>query len=277
MTLDAFLEASRADVARVAPRSMIYSVSGTRRSAALEGQLADGARYVQWSRERMMGCLELIFTHGVQHVIMPVITPSQFAEATPAYREHLWGWLDAGLAGEQALAEYARRGWRVRLPFYEALPPLRDAGARLARGTAGEGAPSLWAFVAPEHNFFWEQALSTGVLAGAGTAAEARQLLYGADIPPATLCIDFGKPVISPDLAPPFLAGVMHAYWTQKPGYSLDEGQWRRILYDFAFVRPTWREDKQGRAEEALAHEAVWRQEVVLGLGRRMGPFWYPI
>ena len=276
-SLREFLEAPLAEAATVAPTSMIYSVSGTRRSAALAGEQHQGKAYVQWSRERMMACLEVLFAHGVQHVIMPVITPSQFMEATPAYREHLWAWLEEGLAGPEALAEYARRGWRVRMPFWTALPQMHNAGERMEKETAGEGAPSLWVFVAPHHNFFWEQALARGRLAAAGSTEEAVRLLYGADIPPATLYLDFGKPVFSPDVAPPFLAGVMHCYWTQKPGYSLDEAQWRRILYDYAFTRPTWREDKQGRAEKALAHEDVWQQEVVLGLGRRLGPFWYPL
>ena len=63
---------------------------------------------------------------------------------------------------------------------------------------------------------------------------------------------------------------------TQKPGYSLDEAQLRRILYDYAYVRPTWKEDKRGRAQEALEHEDTWRQDLIIGLGRKLGPFWYP-
>lgn len=278
LSLEAFLAAPTTEVAAVAPETMIYSVSGTRRGAALAGKLDKGQGYVQWSRERMMDCLDLIFGHGVRHVIMPVITPSQFMEATPSYREHLWDWLEEGLAGREAVADYQARGWRVRIPFAEALPRLREAGARLAAETRAENARYLWAFVIPSHNLLWELALARlaqepGL---ARSAPEAIRALYGADIPPATLYLDFGKPVFSPDMAPPFLAGVMHCYWTQRPGYSLDEGQWRRILYDYAFTRPTWKEDKQGRAAQALAHEEIWRQELIIGLGRRLGPFWYP-
>src|SRR5690554_4744514 len=135
-SLESFLAASAADISGVAPPSMIYSVSGTRRSAALSGKLGEGEEYMEWSRRRMMECLDLIFAHGVRHIIMPVITPSQFREATPSYREHLWAWLDHGLSGPQALADYAARGWRVRLPFHDDLPRLSQAGARLARETA---------------------------------------------------------------------------------------------------------------------------------------------
>lgn len=274
--LEDFLHAPREEVARVAPVSMIYSVSGTRRGAALAGKLGDGGEYVRWSRAQMMDCLDIIFGSGVRHVIMPVLTPSQFMEATPAYREFLWEWLNEGLAGKEAMADYGRRGWQVRLPFAEALPRLQDAGRRLSRETKGEGG-RLWIFLAPHHNFFWEQALTSGVLETVQGVEEAIRLLYGDDIAPATLFLDFGKPVISPDLLPPFLGGVMHAYWTQEPGYSLTEAVWRRILYDYAFVRQTWRENKAGRAHEALQYEDVWRQGVILGLGRQLGPFWYPL
>jgi len=276
LSLEAFLEAPVAEVASLAPASMIYSVSGTRRGAALAGKFNQGQEYVQWSRERMLVSLDLIFAHGVRHVIMPVITPSQFLEATPSYRENLWGWLENGLAGPEALAAYRRRGWRVRLPFAEQMPRLRETGAAIEQGTAQESERNLWAFIIPDHNLLWEQALERLRQTPVNSTAEAIRLLYGADIPPATLYLDFGKPVVSPDLIPPFLMGVLHCYWTQKPGYSLDERQLRTILFDYAFTRPTWKEDKRGRAEQALEYQKTWSQDLIIGLGTRLGPFWYP-
>lgn len=272
-----FLAASNEKVAKVAPQTMIYSVSGTRRGAALAGKDTQGEEYVRWSRERMMVCLDLIFGHGVQHVLMPVITPSQFNEATPQYREHLWQWLDEGLAGPEALAEYQERGWRVRIPFGQELPRLRRASSSVERTTADESRCNLWVFVVPEHNLLWKHALVRLQNAGSPSPQEAIRVLYGAPIPPATLYLDFGKPVVSPDLLPPLLAGVLHCYWTQQPGYSLDERQFRTILYDYAYIRPTWRENKTGRAEQALEHRDTWGQEVIVGLGTRLGPFWYPL
>lgn len=101
-------------------------------------------------------------------------------------------------------------------------------------------------------------------------------ILYGEDIPPASIYLDFSKPVVSPDLLPPYLIGVLHCYWSQQPGYSLDQEQLRTILYDFAYVRPTWQVDKTGRAEQVLAQRKVWEQRRIIGLGKRVGPFWYP-
>ncbi|HXF63764.1 MAG TPA: hypothetical protein VNK95_19220 [Caldilineaceae bacterium] len=50
----------------------------------------------------------------------------------------------------------------------------------------------------------------------------------------------------------------------------------RTILYDYAYVRPTWQADKTGRAEQALKYRQAWEDPPVVGLGVRLGPFWYP-
>ena len=276
LTRREFLDAPDEAVAEVAPQTMIYSVSGTRRGAALAGKDTQGQEYVRWSRERMMVCLDLIFGHGVQHILMPVITPSQFNEATPQYREHLWRWLEEGLAGPEALSGYQERGWRVRIAFGQELLRLREASGSLERTTADESRCNLWVFVVPEHNLLWKHALVRLQNADALSPEEGIRILYGASIPPATLYLDFGKPVVSPDLLPPLLTGVLHCYWTQRPGYSLDRRQFRTILYDYAYVRPTWRKNKTGRAEQALEHRETWNQDVIVGLGTRLGPFWYP-
>jgi hypothetical protein len=75
---------------------------------------------------------------------------------------------------------------------------------------------------------------------------------------------------------PTAVIGVLHCYWSQQPGYSLDQEQLRTILYDFAYVRPTWQVDKTGRAEQVLAQRKLWEQRRIIGLGKRVGPFWYP-
>lgn len=83
--------------------------------------------------------------------------------------------------------------------------------------------------------------------------AEAVRALYGEDIPLISLFLGFGKPVIAPELLPPLLGGAVNCYWSQRPGYQFSEAEFRRILYDHAFVRSTWQADKSGRGEEALA------------------------
>ncbi len=57
----------------------------------------------------------------------------------------------------------------------------------------------------------------------------------------------------------------------------MDEKQLRAIFYDYAFLRQTWKEDKSGRADKALAQRELRERGDVLGLGTRKGPFWYPV
>jgi hypothetical protein len=78
------------------------------------------------------------------------------------------------------------------------------------------------------------------------------------------------------ELIPPLLVGQVQGYWSQQPGYSLTEAQLRTIFYDYAYLRPTWREEKLERAREALVHRQAWEEGPILGLGMRLGPFWYP-
>lgn len=277
VSLEEFQEWPVEEIAKVAPATMIYSVSGSRRSAALTGHPTSGDAYFQWSHEQMMASLDMIFRHGIQHIIYPVVTPSQFNESTPEYREYLWNWLDWGLGGDEAMGHFKRNGWRVYIPFGEKFPRLKRASERLVATQGATGRHSMWFFIIPEHNLLWEWALAALSQSQAATIEEAIRFLYAEDIPPATLYLDFGKPIVTPDLLPPFLIGVLQCYWNQRPGYLTDQRQFRSILYDYAFNRPTWQSDKTGRAEEALAHREAWEKGPVIGMGKRIGPFWYPV
>lgn len=76
--------------------------------------------------------------------------------------------------------------------------------------------------------------------------------------------------------APPLLIGKLHCYWRQSLGYALTAGQVRSVIYDYAYTRRTWLADKSGRADEALNYRPVWDDPPTLGIGMRLGPFWYP-
>ena len=82
--------------------------------------------------------------------------------------------------------------------------------------------------------------------------------------------------MVAPDLFPPLLMDDVQCYWSQQAGYSLTEQQFRRIVYDYAYLRQTWQEDKTERAKAAMAHQEIWERETIVGLGKRLGPFWYP-
>ncbi|MGB0385194.1 MAG: hypothetical protein ACPGWR_10250 [Ardenticatenaceae bacterium] len=276
-SLEEFLAAPVEEVAKIAPATMIYSPSGTRRAAVLTGVSGQGHDYASWSRKRMLECIDLIFRHGVRHIFMPPVAPSLFNEITSEYREHLWNWLDWGLAGAEALADYQRFGWRVRIPFGKNLPRLRAATARLEAATPPKSAHTLWLYIVPDYNLPWQWILEAIHDSRVQTLDDAIRASYGEEIPPPTLCLASGKPTFSSSMMPPLITrSRIDCYWSQRPGYSLDERELRTILYDYAYLRKTWRADKSGRAEKALMYRTAWEQGPTIGLGMRLGPFWYP-
>jgi len=272
VSLEQFLAAPIEEVRRVAPAMLMWVVEGTRRSAALAGHSQD---YPSWSLQRMCDCLEVFFHHGVRHVFNPMLTPSQFAEITPNYRERLIDWVAMLVDDPAVLGRFQKHRWRVRLLGGISLPQLRPIAERLAAATP-HGEHTLWCSVVAESGAVWAEVMSAITSSGARTREEAIRALYGEDLPLATLLFAFGKPVFSTDQLPPLLLGKMDCYWTQQPGYRVSERDFRSVLHDAAFVRRTWREDKTGRPEEALSHRQEWEEGPILGLGVRLGPFWYP-
>lgn len=273
---DDFLAAARADVAQIAPETLIFSAGGTRRHAVFEGISPESEEFFRWSQRHIIDCLDLMFQHGVQHIFSFTASPNQFRETTPGYRDRLMAWIEQGTAGDDMLAEYKRRGWRVRLCGSEDLPQLEAAAERLIAETPDTNEHTLWWLVVPDSEAPWRRVLSAVLASEAGTRDDASRAVYGEVIPPATLFLSYGKPLVSPTLAPPLICGYMQCYWLQRSSYALDERQFREILYDYAYLRQTWQEDKTGRAEKAVEHRSVWEHGPTLGLGKRLGPFWYP-
>ena len=271
-----FLAAPAGEVARIAPATAVFSAGGTRRAAALAGISAQSEAYVQWAREQNRATFELLFQHGVCHVLAAAITQNQLQETTPIYRERLLQWTAWGMSGREALADYARLGWKVRLLGTEDVPELQACAAELEGSTAAHSDHTVWWFVSPTPESHWQQLLQAAHRTHATTRADLLMALYGEAIPPATLFIGYGKPLLMPELVPPLLMGSpMHCYWLQRPGYLTDPTTLREILYDFAYLRDTWQADKTERAASALAQPALW-QHTTLGLGERVGAFWVP-
>lgn len=271
-----FLAAPVEQIAAVAPKSVVFAPGGTRRDAALAGVDVDSDEYPRWTFERMVTLFDRAFRHGVQHLFTGTITPNQWNEVGP-YRKKLVGWIHRQLTNEDALARYARYGWRVRLVGWESIPEFEETAKVLEARTAKQSAHTLWWWAVPTYESVWEQILSTAHRTGARTREELIRAIYGEDVPLVSLFVGFAKPEVSPAHLPPLLAGQVQCYWTVRPGYSLDEAELRRILYDYAYTRRTWRADKSGRAGSALPYRAAWLHGPTLGLGLRLGQeFWYP-
>ena len=276
LSWEQFLAAPTAEVAQVAPTTAVFSAGGTRRAAALAGISAQSDQYVHWAREQNLQTFALLFEHGVRHIVAAAITHNQLQETTPVYRERLLAWTAWGMSGREALADYARLGWKVRLLGTEYVPELQACAAELAAQTPAHSDKTVWWLVAPDPESYWQQLLQAAHRTHAQTRTELMLALYGEVIPPATLFVAYGKPLLMPEQVPPLLVGEMQCYWLQRPGYLTDVVQLREILYDFAYLRPTWQADKSGRTAEVLAEPAFWASQTTLGLGVRHGSFWLP-
>jgi hypothetical protein len=275
-TEDDFIAAPVEEVARFAPVAMAFAPGGTRRDAEIAGVDSESERYVRWSLRRTFDLFEMLFRNGVRHAWSGTITPNQWNESGP-YRDSLIRWVARHLFSEETLEEYNRRGWRVRLVGWKAVPELAEAAAQLEARTPRQAKHTLWWWTFPSYEFVWEQILATTHRSGAQTRDELIQALYGEPLPLVTMYVGFGKPEVSPVHLPPLLAGQVQCYWTTRPGYSLDEREFRRIIYDYAFLRPTWQPDKTGRASRARRFKDAWLNGPTIGLGQRLADtFWYP-
>ncbi len=266
------------DVVRaVAPHTMIYAPAGTRRAAALAGIDPSGQAFAVWTQKQLFRVVGLLFERGVQNLIMPMLGPSQFQETTPDYHEHLWHWFEWGLTGPEALAHYQANNWRVRIVFGNFIERLQAAHQRVSAQTPQNGAPTLWCLALPEYHLPYEWLIQAIHTHNIHSLAEAVVGLYGEAISPAQLYLGSGKPLLSTLQLPPLLISEpLQSYWSQRPGYSLDDFQIRQIFYDYAYLRQTWQQDKTGRSDSALLQREAWEKGPIIGLGQRLGPYWYP-
>jgi hypothetical protein len=269
-------EVPRDELAAAAPATLVYTPGGTRRRAVLAGIDASSDDYPEWSRRRALESFDLLFSYGVRHLFTNALCPPQLAEVGH-YRERVLAWTAEGLAGPGALEDYARLGWRVKMVGADDLPELRDAATRLDEAAPAQWTQTLWWCVTAEPGAAWRRLFDAVGHSGARTQAEAIRALYGEDVPPATLWLGFGKPFFSHDMFPLLLSDAVQCYWDQRPGYVVDEQLLRRVLFDYAFTRRTWSADKRERYGAVARERELWDRRVVLGLGRRVGHFWYPL
>ncbi|MFN8493245.1 MAG: hypothetical protein U0350_36950 [Caldilineaceae bacterium] len=274
-SLEEFLAAPVEEIAKVAPTTMVYAPGGTRRQAVFQGIEPWSDDYVAWARRRTLEQVELIFQHGVTNLIVIAFTPGNLKEVD-RYRAQLFERAKWVIAGPESLAQYTEARWRVRFLGTDSVPELRETANKLKRETLTASKHTLYWHGAPDSESPWQELLAALCQKQVKTRSEAVQLLYEEEIPPATLYLAFGKPMVSLELIPPLLVGQLQCYWYQQPGYTLTTELLRKVLYDYGYLRQTWQEEKLERAKQALAQRGAWEEAPFLGLGLRLGPFWYP-
>jgi hypothetical protein len=175
------------------------------------------------------------------------------------------------------IEDYQRHGWRVRLIALSSAPALSEAAAYIERATRDGDGPTLWLYVVSEYAAHFGELIRVIHHSGATTQQEAIRAMYGVDVPPATLYIGFGRTMIGTSLTPPLLLGDnLHCYWTLRAGFAVTETMLRRIIYDYAYNRATWAVERSFRYADAAQQRILWDSDYVIGVGKRVGGFWYP-
>jgi hypothetical protein len=274
--LETFLAGSDAEIAKVAPTTVITRFGGTRRGAMRAGVDPRSQAYISWVRDGVLGCIDLLFRHGVCNVIVPIPIGEHLEEAAGS-RAHLFAALDWVFAGPETLADYNRRERRVRLIGADRVPELGASAERLRAATPAASESTLWLSVCADAEAPMQAIFDAALRTGARSRGELIRALYGDDIPLATMLIGFGRPTFTYDLIPPLLVGRLHCYWMQRPGYGLDQRMLRRIFYDYAYARDTGSgTDRSERYANIQAQRAAWETDWVLGVGVSLDAFWYP-
>jgi len=272
-TLDDFLAAPAEQVAAVAPATLVLDLR-TAPLIATHASDLDTERLARMSHVRILACIEGLFRLGVRHIV-PFFAGVDTETDQHASRR-LLTWIEQQMAGAQALAAYERCGCRVRLVGAESLPELRMAAERLPATAPAGAVRTVWWSVMPGADTFWSIVAAAAQRAADTTQAGLIRALYGEDIPPATMLLGFGPPV-APPFTPLLLADEMQCYWSQRLGFALDERVLRRLLYDYAYMRPTRTEgDRSWRYTLLEEQRAAWETDSVLGIGEQRGGFWYP-
>lgn len=276
LTIQEFLDYPIERIRPLAPETVAYAASGTRRSAVRAGISLRDDDYARWNHVQMIRSCEIIFDHGVKDIITILATPDQFREHG-FYGERLLHWIEWGVVSSQAREEFAKRGWNVRIISDPSVPRLLELDTVLRTQNDGSNVHTLWCVAINDVAAQWSNVLQSVIDARATTHEDAICAAYHANLAPVDLFLGFGKPIVADPLVPPLLAGDMNCYWSQKPGYSLDNKEWRSILYDYRYQRPVHEIDRQRRAEQVVNGRDDWDQTAILGLGEREGSYWRPV
>lgn len=276
ISLPEFLTLPIDTVRSISPSTMILTTGGTRRSAVMHGVSSRGSEYARWTLSRMIECFEMIFSHGVDHLITTALAATNFREQTPGFRDKIVEWTLATIAGTDMFNVYKDNNWRVRAIGAKNWSGLEMLDHHLREATVSCSGPTIWYVFSTGSEDCWRDTIEASRGTDVVTREDVVHSLLGEVIPPATLYVGFGKPQFISSLIPAALLGDAECYWRQSLGFEFPEQDFRKILYDFAFVRDTWRLDKRGREDEFLELADSWNAQKIVGIGSRLGPFWQP-
>ncbi len=297
MEFNTFISLPPDEVARLAheagPVVCVFPINGTRRWFLLEFPPETWkendflSAYLQTSIQRQIELYQLIFTHGIDTLMMPVFGPDLLTRGE--------GYLHMAITALSQLATnpaflnfYQARGVRVR--FY-------GDYRRYLKDTPGEHLIDLFDQVtqATAHNercrmlfgvFGHDAAETIGEIAVRYFQEFHRlpdkhtlvERYYGEYIPPVSLFIGFDK--FSAFDMPLVATGSEDLYFTVSPSPYLTERQFRAILYDHLYARRVEEPDYESLPKESIERMRAFyqfNQEHTMGVGFVRDGFWYPL
>lgn len=275
--IESFLALPDAEIARVAPSTVLFAPAGTRRRAALDNIPSE--QYTAWAIQKLGHTVQLFFQLGVRHVIVPFLAPGQLQEPEENYRNNIIGWV-AKQTTSQDLEQISKNyNYRLRLigPATKSSEALFSAANTLLGRPCTEGLPTLWMYVVQFEDEPWREVLNIAASHAVTEREEIVKLLYGEVIPSVELYIGFGRFVLHPRLLPLSLFDRdVQCYWTTKAGFNINENMIKRIFYDARFSRARDNGERLRRYEYADELRDFWESDRIIGTGIYHHGFWLP-
>jgi tuberculosinol/isotuberculosinol synthase len=295
MDLEAFTNLSASEIAQLVrpsgPKVCVFPINGTRRWFMLEHVVPEGADwatvYCDVSAERHIDLYRMFFDHGIDTLLTPIFGPDLLERGDEYARMAIEG-LVLLATDPRFLAFY--RDYDVHVRFYGDYrrffaPTAYDyVSGIFDEATARTASHS-------RHRLFFgvcanDAAETVGELAVQyhsehGCLPDKKKLVelyYGETVDSVSLFIGFDKPCAF-DM-PLVATGSEDLYFTVRPSPYLTSRQLRAILYDHLYSRRTGEVDYASlEAEEWYAMDQFYRTNVdhTLGVGTRVGQFWYPL
>ena len=266
-------------------KSVVFAPGGTSRwYFVYHGDIRQGYtqsdQFADYARRSMLRVLEIasmMFADGISTVLAMVYVPAM-TRRDEEYVSNL-SWVYEVMVGDEARQRYDhdrisvkfRGDWDRTLEIVGSAD-LSGYFEEVEQGTAGRKHQFIW--LTEETELIPQQLVDMVAREIAQTGrfpdrASLSAAYYGFPLTEADIFIGHNKPTLG-GLAPPLLV-LNDLYYTVTPSLSLDQTQWRRILYDHLFSRRSWYRDYRTLDEEALQtlydyyHD---HQSIIQGVGK---------
>ncbi|WP_420643760.1 hypothetical protein [Candidatus Leptofilum sp.] len=297
MEADRFNKITRQEVAKImrdaGPKVCVFPLNGTRRWFMLERARPDqdfATAYLNGITTRLIEIIQLLFEHGVDTLLLPILSPHLFQSRGDAYTKMTVEALTLLTDHPKFLRFYDDHQVRVR--FYgdydqyfanTSFEPLVEHLQHVAERTSSHNQHRLFWGVCAHDATETTAALAIRYYQEHGRQPDKQELLemyYGESIPPVDFFITAAKPRAF-DM-PLVTNGREDLYFTVAPSPYLNETQLREILYDHLYTRPKKESDYKDFEPEtwqALRQFYEVNKNKTLGIGTRQNEFgvWHPV